>query len=67
MQIFVNMKFVLHNNRYLSKAVTNYLPLALPTQVAEVFTLGRAFASAVLPVSGIKHACAITLIQKVLR
>lgn len=52
---------------YLSKAVSSYLPYALPTQVAEVFTLGRAFASAVLPVAGIKHACAISTIQKSLR
>lgn len=50
---------------YLSKAVSNYLPL--PSHVTDVFTLGRAFASAVLPVAGIKHAVAITAIQKQLR
>lgn len=52
---------------YLKNTVANYLPYALPTQVTDVFTQGRAFASAMLPVSGIKHACAITTIQKVLR
>jgi autophagy-related protein 18 len=52
---------------YLKSTVANYLPYALPTQVTDVFTQGRAFASAMLPVAGIKHACAITTIQKSLR
>lgn len=52
---------------YFKNTVASYLPYALPTQVTDVFTQGRAFASAMLPVSGIKHACAITTIQKVLR
>jgi autophagy-related protein 18 len=52
---------------YFKSTVASYLPYALPTQVTDVFTQGRAFASAMLPVSGIKHACAITTIQKVLR
>lgn len=52
---------------YLKNTVANYLPYALPTQVTDVFTQGRAFASAMLPVAGIKHACAITTIQKSLR
>lgn len=52
---------------YLKTTVANYLPYALPTQVTDVFTQGRAFASAMLPVAGIKHACAITTIQKSLR
>lgn len=52
---------------YLSKAVSNYLPLALPSQVTDVFTQGRAFASALLPVAGLKHSCVITAIQKMLR
>lgn len=52
---------------YLKNTVANYLPYALPTQVTDVFTQGRAFASAMLPVAGIKHSCAITTIQKSLR
>lgn len=52
---------------YLKNTVANYLPYALPTQVTDVFTQGRAFASAMLPVANIKHACAITTIQKSLR
>lgn len=52
---------------YFKNTVANYLPYALPTQVTDVFTQGRAFASAMLPVAGIKHACAITTIQKSLR
>lgn len=52
---------------YLKSTVANYLPYALPTQVTDVFTQGRALASAMLPVAGIKHACAITTIQKSLR
>ncbi|KAG5679999.1 hypothetical protein PVAND_009532 [Polypedilum vanderplanki] len=52
---------------YLKSTVASYLPYALPTQVTDVFTQGRAFASAMLPISGIKHACAITTIQKSLR
>ncbi|CRK99439.1 CLUMA_CG012675, isoform A [Clunio marinus] len=52
---------------YLKSTVANYLPYALPTQVTDVFTQGRAFASAMLPVAGIKHACAITTVQKSLR
>lgn len=52
---------------YLKSTVANYLPYALPTQVTDVFTQGRAFASAVLPQPGIKHYCAITTVQKSLR
>lgn len=52
---------------YFKNTVASYLPYALPTQVTDVFTQGRAFASAMLPISGIKHACAITTIQKSLR
>ncbi|KAL9700431.1 hypothetical protein quinque_003872 [Culex quinquefasciatus] len=52
---------------YISKAVSSYLPLALPSQVTDVFTQGRAFASAVLPVAGLRHSCVITTIQKALR
>lgn len=52
---------------YLKNTVASYLPYALPTQVTDVFTQGRAFASAMLPISQIKHACAITTIQKSLR
>lgn len=52
---------------FISRAVSNYLPMALPSQVTNVFTQGRAYASAVLPVAGLRHACVITTIQKVLR
>ncbi|KXJ75771.1 WD repeat domain phosphoinositide-interacting protein 2 [Aedes albopictus] len=52
---------------YISRAVTSYLPLALPSQVTDVFTQGRAFASAVLPVAGLRHSCVIATIQKSLR
>ncbi|KAL7037264.1 hypothetical protein ACKWTF_009143 [Chironomus riparius] len=52
---------------YLKNTVASYLPYALPTQVTDVFNQGRAFASAMLPISGIKHSCAITTIQKTLR
>ncbi|XP_058459268.1 WD repeat domain phosphoinositide-interacting protein 2 [Malaya genurostris] len=52
---------------YISKAVSSYLPLALPSQVTDVFTQGRAFASAVLPVAGLRHSCVINTIQKALR
>lgn len=52
---------------YLKNTVASYLPYALPTQVTDVFTQGRAFASAMLPISGIKHACSISTIQKSLR
>uniref|UniRef100_A0A182JVJ9 Uncharacterized protein n=1 Tax=Anopheles christyi TaxID=43041 RepID=A0A182JVJ9_9DIPT len=49
----------------ISKAFTNYLPL--PTQVTDVFSQGRAFAAALLPVPGLRHSCVITTIQKALR
>uniref|UniRef100_A0A2M4A9Z0 Putative autophagy-specific protein n=1 Tax=Anopheles triannulatus TaxID=58253 RepID=A0A2M4A9Z0_9DIPT len=52
---------------YISKAVSSYLPMALPSQVTDVFTQGRAFASALLPVAGLRHSCVITTIQKALR
>ncbi|XP_075162144.1 autophagy-related 18a isoform X2 [Haematobia irritans] len=48
---------------YLSKTVSNYLP----TQVTDVFTQGRAFASVTLPEAGIRRMCAISKIQKQLR
>ncbi|KOX73301.1 WD repeat domain phosphoinositide-interacting protein 2 [Melipona quadrifasciata] len=51
---------------YLTKAVSasaNYLP----SQVTDVFTQGRAFASVHLPFQGLKNVCAITIIHKVLR
>lgn len=50
---------------YISKTVQSYLPI--PSQVTDVFTQGRAFASAVLPVPGLKHSCVIATIQKSLR
>lgn len=48
---------------FLSKTVSSYLP----SQVTDVFTQGRAFASVVLPSSGVKRFCVITMIQKALR
>jgi len=49
--------------RFLSKTVTSYLP----TQVTDVFSQGRAFASVTLPEAGVRRMCAITTIQKQLR
>ncbi|KAH8406873.1 hypothetical protein KR222_009638 [Zaprionus bogoriensis] len=49
--------------RYLSKTVTSYLP----TQVTDVFSQGRAFASVTLPEAGVRRMCAIATIQKQLR
>ena len=46
--------------RFLSKTVSSYLP----TQVTDVFSQGRAFASVTLPEAGIRRMCAITKIQK---
>ncbi|KAL7732307.1 hypothetical protein ACLKA6_018531 [Drosophila palustris] len=48
---------------FLSKTVTSYLP----TQVTDVFSQGRAFASVTLPEAGVRRMCAITTIQKQLR
>ncbi|XP_013111295.1 WD repeat domain phosphoinositide-interacting protein 2 isoform X2 [Stomoxys calcitrans] len=48
---------------FLSKTVSSYLP----TQVTDVFTQGRAFASVTLPEAGIRRMCAISKIQKQLR
>ncbi|KAM7354941.1 autophagy-related 18a isoform 3-T3 [Cochliomyia hominivorax] len=49
--------------RFLSKTVSSYLP----TQVTDVFSQGRAFASVTLPEAGVRRMCAITKIQKQLR
>ncbi|XP_034655295.1 WD repeat domain phosphoinositide-interacting protein 2 isoform X3 [Drosophila subobscura] len=49
--------------RFLSKTVTSYLP----TQVTDVFSQGRAFASVSLPEAGVRRMCAIATIQKQLR
>jgi len=49
--------------RFLSKTVTSYLP----TQVTDVFSQGRAFASVTLPEAGVRRMCAIATIQKQLR
>ena len=46
--------------RFLSKTVSSYLP----TQVTDVFSQGRAFASVTLPEAGIRRMCAITKVQK---
>ncbi|XP_068142352.1 WD repeat domain phosphoinositide-interacting protein 2 isoform X1 [Drosophila tropicalis] len=48
---------------FLSKTVTSYLP----TQVTDVFSQGRAFASVTLPEAGVRRMCAIATIQKQLR
>ncbi|XP_060660430.1 WD repeat domain phosphoinositide-interacting protein 2 isoform X4 [Drosophila nasuta] len=48
---------------YLSKTVTSYLP----TQVTDVLSQGRAFASVTLPEAGVRRMCAIATIQKQLR
>jgi len=50
---------------YLSKTVSNYLPL--PSQVTDVLSQGRATSSAILPSCGVKNAVAITTIHKTLR
>ncbi|XP_056638503.1 WD repeat domain phosphoinositide-interacting protein 2 isoform X2 [Diorhabda sublineata] len=44
-----------------------YLTNYLPTQVTDVFTQGRAFATAYLPFCGVKNAIAIATIQHQLR
>jgi autophagy-related protein 18 len=51
---------------YLSKTVSSYLPIALPSNVT-FFSQDRAFASAVLPMPGLRHSCVITSIQKSLK
>jgi len=45
---------------YLTKAVTASATY-LPSQVTDVFTQGRAFASVHLPFQGLKNVCAITV------
>ncbi|XP_011345545.1 WD repeat domain phosphoinositide-interacting protein 2 isoform X4 [Ooceraea biroi] len=49
---------------YLTKAVTASATY-LPSQVTDVFTQGRAFASVHLPFQGLKNVCAITVTHKV--
>lgn len=44
---------------YLSKAVTASAHY-LPSQVTDVFSQGRAFATVHLPFQGVKNVCAIT-------
>lgn len=51
---------------YLSKAVSVSASY-LPTQVADVFSQGRAFATVHLPFQGVRNVCALTTIQKVMR
>jgi len=51
---------------YLSKAVSVSASY-LPTQVADVFSQGRAFATVHLPFQGIRNVCALATIQKVMR
>lgn len=50
-------------NRYLSKTVSTYFP----TQVTDVFTQGRDFATAVLPMIGYSPISVITTIQRTLK
>ncbi|XP_020281393.1 WD repeat domain phosphoinositide-interacting protein 2 isoform X2 [Pseudomyrmex gracilis] len=49
---------------YFAKAVT-VSATYLPSQVTDVFTQGRAFASVHLPFQGLKNVCAITVTHKV--
>lgn len=49
--------------RYLSKTVSSYFP----TQVTDVFTQGRDFATAVLPITGYSPISVITTIQRSLK
>lgn len=49
--------------RYLSKTVSSYFP----TQVTDVFTQGRDFATAVLPITGSSPISVITTIQRSLK
>lgn len=51
---------------YLSKAVSVSASY-LPTQVADVFSQGRAFATVHLPFQGVRNVCALATIQKVMR
>lgn len=51
---------------YLTKAVSASATY-LPSQVTDVFSQGRAFASVHLPVQGLRTVCAVTTIQKILR
>ncbi|XP_046631509.1 WD repeat domain phosphoinositide-interacting protein 2-like isoform X1 [Daphnia pulicaria] len=51
---------------YLSKAVSVSASY-LPTQVADVFSQGRAFATVHLPFQGIRNVCSLATIQKVMR
>jgi len=51
---------------YLSKAVSASASY-LPTQVADVFSQGRAFATVHLPFQGIRNVCALATIQKQMR
>lgn len=39
----------------------------IPANVTDVFTQGRGFASAIMPVAGLRHSCAITTIESQLR
>uniref|UniRef100_A0A1I8NR46 WD repeat domain phosphoinositide-interacting protein 2 n=1 Tax=Stomoxys calcitrans TaxID=35570 RepID=A0A1I8NR46_STOCA len=49
---------------YLSKAMSSYL---LPSQIGDVLSQDRAFATAVLGQPGLKHVCGLAKIQKELR
>ncbi|XP_075149593.1 autophagy-related 18b isoform X2 [Haematobia irritans] len=49
---------------YLSKAMTSYL---IPSQIGDVLSQDRAFATAVLGQPGLKHVCGLARIQKELR
>ncbi|XP_061389210.1 WD repeat domain phosphoinositide-interacting protein 2-like [Musca vetustissima] len=49
---------------YLSKAMSSYL---IPSQIGDVLSQDRAFATAVLGQAGLKHVCGLARIQKELR
>lgn len=63
--IFTNIlfNFFFFVDRYLSKTVSSYFP----TQVTDVFTQGRDFTTAVLPITGYSPISVITTIQRSLK
>lgn len=59
----IEFAFLHFQSRYLSKTVSSYFP----TQVTDVFTQGRDFATAVLPITGYSPISVITTIQRSLK
>lgn len=52
---------------FLCSYIKNRVSNLIPANVTDVFTQGRAWASAMLPVAGLKHSCVITTIESKLR